>query len=1066
MCRQGQPQPVTAGPGGGQAAGAGERPAAPAPRLRLLDPVPSWQGRPLTGRTRDLLCLLASAGQGGASEDELADGLWPHRRPARPRQSLQVVVSRARSLLGAGAVERVAIGYRLALRADDVDYLIVVRSARLAVDAARQQELARVVAVTDTAVSEQGAQMPGRGATAGQGPHGELVGEAARLLHRLVRERALALDHLGRYAEAMVLLPALAEYDPADEPVLAALVRDEAWTSSPAAALERYEAYRRRLRESGAAPGPVLRAAHEAALSAEQPVRRGIRYASTPMVGRGADLRAVEDAVATSRLVTITGPGGVGKTRLAQAVAARSVLPVVHVLSMTEHAPRHTRWCPGGAESPSGPDVLRLARVLLAGLGAHLDAGSDPRRRLGEVLASPGTLLVLDDCEHLAPVLADLLAPLLSTMPALHVLVTSRRVLDLAGERVHRLGPLARGDAEELFRQRAAAVRPDQPLDQADLAPLLALLDGIPLAIELAAARTRAMSLAQIGQRLPGHLAVLTGSRDLPERQRTLAAVLEWSWDLLEPAARRALRRAALLADGFTLETAEAVLGPEAPVLVEALVAQSLLLVAEAAWSGVQGAQGAQRTWSGPGAQGVQDLAPGLVPAGVQELAVPRFRVLTSVRELVLSLPVDAAQDAEDRAAVRAWALGLCTPLLAVEAGRQEETSGQDGCSGDAGGSASPDSSPAVTSVMLEETGLVQELERALGAWAGSGHQPGRDLEDACVIGAALVTCWSSSWAFPQMATWGPRLYQLVVTPPPDQPGARARSRILYRLCVSTWLLGPLPERVRRAVPGGGGLDDAQGAAVRRLARTRREDWPVLALDEDVWVAWAAGRCVCTDLENQGRLETALTLTETLLDRVRTAGLPGHHLAGLELDRLRLLLEMGEYARGARECERLSQVLERSNLPQRGLHTWVVDMLSRCCRVYLHPTPQAADALLEEMASVNVPGTVRSTVRLASSEMHLLAGRRRQAALDSREALDMVVLDGAAVPGGPWELYGLALCLVVDAALTGPERRGLDPLAVRRRAFRALGRTLGPRGRAHRTCRPSPRSRRRPGCPS
>ncbi len=942
------------------------------PALCLLGAAATWHGRALTGRALDLVCRLALAEGETVGQGELIEALWPEARPDHPHKALQVAVSRTRSRLGDGAIVLRGEGYALGLDAEEVDFLALARAVRDVEDAVARQDLAAVIALTGAAPLGYG---EGVAPSDFPGPRGALTRQARTLRTWCTRERALALETLGRAGEAMDLLPGLAEHDPSDETILAALVRAEAWAGSPSAALARYEAYRQRLRARGAVPGPRLRAAHEAALSAERPVRRGVRSSPVHLVGRDDDLREVEAAVATGRLVTLTGPGGVGKTSLAQALASRSTLPVVHVLAMTEISPPQAASTSG--EATERDTSVALAGDLLAALGHSPSAGTAPRRSLVQALDVPGTLLVLDDCEHVSDDLADLLGPLLASAPGLRVLVTSRRALNLGAEHIHRLAPLTPDAAARLFCDRALAARPRQMLPGADLDRILPALDGIPLAIELAAARTRVMSVAQVADRLARDLPTLSGPRDLPARQRTLAAVIEWSWNLLDDAQRGAMTRLALLTGGFTLETAETVLGVQAPVLLDALVSQSLLEVEE----------------PGP-ARGSLD-------------ASPRFRMLTSVRDLVRSRPVDPARAARDRAAVRAWALGLCR-LAAPE--------DEDRAGAPFGG------------ILAEEAGLTQELRRALDAWECDGEE--EELEDACVLGAALVSCWATSWGFPQLAGWASRLARAAVTPATDPEGARARVRILYRLCASTWLLGPLPESVRNAVPPGGALDDAEGTAIRRLAATRRQDWPALTRDADVWVAWAAGSCVSSDVENLGRVDEALALTDSLIERATAAGLPESHLVELGLDRLRLLLELGHYVRAGRECVRLIDVLERSALPQRSLYLQLLRMQRRCCQVYADPTPEAAGDLLEDFGAVSLPGTAVSVLSFVGSEMKVLSGRGREAAVDNRCFLDIVDLRTTGVPdGGPWEQYGLATCLVIDAGLTAAEREGLDLMA-------------------------------------
>ena len=227
---------------------------------------------------------------------------------------------------------------------------------------------------------------------------------------------------------------------------------------------------------------------------------------------------------------------------------------------------------------------------------------------------------MLDNCEHLIEAVAELVAFLVSTTADLRVLTTSRAPLAIAAERVYLLGELDAGDAARLFSERAVAARPSVQLTGPLVTSIVARLDGLPLAIELAAARVRTMSLEEIDRRLEDRFALLRGGdRSAPDRHQTLLAVIDWSWNLLNAAERRALRRLALFHDGFTLDAAEAVLGDDAVEAVQGLVDQSLLSVAE-------------------------------TPAG------GRYRMLETVREFGQMRLADAGEDAAARAAQRRWA--------------------------------------------------------------------------------------------------------------------------------------------------------------------------------------------------------------------------------------------------------------------------------------------------------------------------------------------------------------------------------------------------------------------------
>ena len=943
-------------------------------RLLLLREPPVYGGRALTGRASALVHALALAEGAPLGQGELVASVWPDDPPEHPRQSLQVVVSRTRRLLGEGALVRRGDGYALTLGAGEVDFTDLLRRSEQVSHVLTRRTPSSVVGLT-----EELPAVPDAAAEDADSPRGLLLARAAAALRRCRRARALALETLGRCREAVPLLLGLAPELPDDEAVLAALVRAEAWAVSPAAALRRYEEYRQRLSRIGAVPGPQLRAAHEAALAAENPVRQGVRTHPTPLLGREADILAVTDAVATGRLVTITGPGGVGKTRLAQEIASAAPLPVVRALTLTSVCPR-----PAGGDSPRSPEdrrpaVARLARELLGAMGQGTRAGEDPRSGLVRAVSAPGTLLVLDDCEHVVEPLAGLLGQLLAAAPRLHVLVTSRRTLDLAGEHVHRLAPLSAEAAAALFTQRALAARPRQHVDADDLDRLLPALEGVPLTIELAAARTRVMSVGQLTERLGNELPGQGGPRDLPDRQRSLTAVIDWSWQLLSDDQRRALSRCALLADGFRLETIEGVLGPEAAVLVDALVSHSLL--------------------------------------DVDAADPPRLHMLASVRERVLDRLHEGPDAGPAHESVRRWALGLAEETLDLAQGRAV---------------------PETTDTLLaEEPSLVGELARALGD-DGRGTRP----EDALVLGAALLLCWTSSWYYDRLATWIPRLLEAATTPAPDPRGNTARMLILHHAATNAWLLGPLPESVRSRIPDSFPGEDAWLSGIRRVVRTPHAEWPALVEDADPWTAWAACSRVVMDLENRGELAAAVTLNRTLLARMRATGATLRQPVELELelDGLRLVLETGDYAMARAVCSRLLAEAER--LAMRDVHVGALRLQRACCAVYLDPSPQKATALLADSAQLRAPGMAAFVAALLSGEMELLRGRPREAALAPRDHLERVRGDSSIPAASPWEIYGLAICLILDTELDEPTAAELEAPAMRRRGLRVLGQVL------------------------
>ena len=942
------------------------RPAYP---LALLDPAPTWRGAGLSGRPLDLLAVLAD--RQDASDQEIIDALWPENVPARPLRALHVIVSRTRTLTGEDIIERVGHGYRLALPASDIDARDLAARTEQAHICAQAGQWSRVLELT-TALPR-----PPEAGDQASGPLAQLLGRAAAHASTARRDRALALETTGEYEQAVPLLRAAADSDPGDEIVLAALMRAEAWVRSPAAALEIYEDYRLRLREQGAVPGPAMRTAHEAALAAENPVRRGLEPGPEHFLGREDDVAAVLKALSTYQLVTITGPGGVGKTTLAQAVAARSRRPAVYVAALADVAP--------GAD---------LARVLLDALGSPPVADADPRASLGAVLASPGTFLVLDNCEHLAEDVADLIGPFLASCPDLRVLATSRRPLDLSAERVHRLQPLDHVSSARLFRARALAARPGQMIDAADLEVLLSRLEGIPLAIELAAARTRTLSVGQILARLPGRPGLLAGARDAPARQRTLTAVIEWSWNLLDAAERRGLSRLAVLADGFTLAAAEALIGPDAADVLDALVAHSLL--------------------------------------NVRDRGVPRFHMLVTVRDFALARLADSGDEAQTAGRLRDWVLDMCSEVrLPLEARSF----------GDVGSPQADQQDRVFQQLVDDEAVVIQVLENVLQEAQETGAGPGStDLQDAaCLIGAALMRLWSVTWSYDHVADYAPRLIELAARPARSLRGNEARLSFMALYASLSGLLGPLPERIGKELPCSFDGEGPSMERIRRFLRTPAGHWPDLVHDADPWVAWIAGRCLSAQLENAGMSEAALDIVENLLNRLREADLAGIYLLELSSSRLQVLMTLGRYEQVADECTRALELVDRL-LPAWGVSYRKALELDRAyCQAYISPRNDLASALLAATDVSSLPGTLRFVARSVSGELELIQGRARRAALIQRESLRYAgrwrSIMGA---GSPWELYILGMCLVTDVELDEAEAAELDAPDIRARAVRLL----------------------------
>ncbi|MFF1381606.1 ATP-binding protein [Streptomyces sp. NPDC058308] len=580
--------------------------------LTLLPHV-AFRGQEVTApRLRGLLALLAGDVRTGCGTERLVAGLWPDELPERPGKALQVLVSRARAQLGADVIASTPSGYRLALTEAQVDSSALLLHAAASAERARAGDPAASLAAAEAGLALWEGTPEGAGA---DDPVAALRARRAPVHGDLVRARALALARLGRHAEAAGPLTVAAAEHPRDEEVLAALLRGEAATAGPSAALTRYEAYRRELRdELGAEPGAGLKAVQQELLHDQAPVtRHGVPHEPNRLLGRDADIAAVERLLRASRAVTVVGPGGLGKTRLAHAISRRAERRLVHFVPL--------------AGVTADEDVAtEVASVLGAGDGRHGlvngPAPTDPVAGILGVLGPGPALLVLDNCEQVIRGAAALVRSLVSSSSSkeLRVLATSRAPLDLTSEAVYALPELGLDASVELFTQRARAARNGVELPPDAVTGLCRRLDGLPLAVELAAARVRVLSVPQIARRLGDRFTLLRGgARDTPQRHRTLHAVVEWSWNLLSEEARAALRTLSVFPGGFSVEAADHVLGEDALSLLEEAAEQSLLTVAD-------------------------------TPTGA------RFRMLETVREFGAARRAEAGEDEEAVGRLLVWA--------------------------------------------------------------------------------------------------------------------------------------------------------------------------------------------------------------------------------------------------------------------------------------------------------------------------------------------------------------------------------------------------------------------------
>ncbi|WP_306206863.1 BTAD domain-containing putative transcriptional regulator [Actinoplanes sp. RD1] len=555
-------------------------------------------------RLRALVVRLALAGGRSVEQDVLVDAIWADDPPAGPAHALQSLVSRLRRILGSpGSVEQAAGGYLLDIDADDVDALRFEQLATAGRDRLRAGDPITAAALLTEAVTLWGAY-PGAEPAVVAGVAPTTAMRLAHLSVETVVDLAGAELALGQPAAAEARLAALLTGQPVHERATGLLMDALAAQGRQAEALGRYERLREALAEDlGADPGTALRDRHVDLLrtpaAAERPKPGNLPTPLTSLIGRDADLERIGTLLAAGRLVTVVGPGGAGKTRLA-----------VEAARYHRHEYHDGAWM---IDLASVTEPAKVAAAVLAAIGlrggALFDARKDGRKPadgdelevLVEQLDGRECLLLLDNCEHLIEAVALLCAALLSRSPGLHVLTTSREPLAVHGEALVPLGPLAlpgpddgieqilRAPSVRLFRERAAAVRPGLDLEAAlpEVLRLVRGLDGLPLALELAAARLRTLSLPELADGLSDRFRLLsTGNRTSLSRHRTLRSVIAWSWDLLSDEERTVAERVSILPGGVTSACAVAVCAGttvppgDVPELLAGLVDRSLLQLA------------------------------------------------------------------------------------------------------------------------------------------------------------------------------------------------------------------------------------------------------------------------------------------------------------------------------------------------------------------------------------------------------------------------------------------------------------------------------------------------------
>ncbi|MFE6309000.1 BTAD domain-containing putative transcriptional regulator [Nocardiopsis sp. NPDC057823] len=582
-------------------------------RFGVLGPLAVWtdEGTPVRVpevKVRTLLTALLMEPGRVVSADRLAHHLWGDDPPANPTNTLQTKVSQLRRALeraepgGRGLVARRPPGYVLEVAADGVDagrFSALVERARATAD-----PRARAALLSEALDLWRGpafADLPDTGSADAAAVRWEELRLTA------VEDLARARLEAGEHAPVAEGLAERVREHPLRERLRALHMLALYRSGRPAEALSSYADLRERLAEElGADPGPEVAELHLRILdqdpglagpAAAHPPGRGgdLPVPPTALVGRAAELGRVTGLVDRHRLVTLTGPGGVGKTRLALAVAAARSADHPDGVWLVELAGLRPE-----RESGAGPEAVAEEVGAVLGLRGRGTSETDPVARLCDALSARRALLLLDNCEHVVESAAGTVTALLRAAPGLRILATTREPLAVDGEVLESVDPLdlpgtddgpdaaLESDAVRLFAERAAAAAPGFRLTDDNAAAVVTLcrrLDGIPLALELAAARIRTLGAHGLLERIDDRFRLLAGRRrDAPARQRTLRAVIDWSWDLASEAERAVLRRLSVHAEGCTLEAAEAVCaGPGVAAedvfdLLERLVERSLVV--------------------------------------------------------------------------------------------------------------------------------------------------------------------------------------------------------------------------------------------------------------------------------------------------------------------------------------------------------------------------------------------------------------------------------------------------------------------------------------------------------
>lgn len=798
--------------------------------VRVLGPI-VFEGRdgmpasPSGALGKALIAALTLA-RGTMSPTALVDELWGDNPPANEKAALHTLVSRVRAVAVPGLVLSTAAGYALSIGAEGTDLGRAEALRDAATAAASRGDHAEALASASEALAlwsgEPGAELSRLGIGA------ELLARASALHDELRYLRAAARLTTNPSDDGYLKeLRDLAAARPLDERLQLRLLEALGAAGRRNEALGAYAELREKLREElGTDPSAALVEAHSRLLRADDApagrrVRIGLRAAPNELIGREHDLKAIERLMEHSRLATILGAGGLGKTRLAHELGARAEkVPAVVFVELAG-----VRTAEDVALALAGTLGIREAgaRPRLTDPGVRVDV----RDRILGALAERDTLLIVDNCEHIVDAAAEWIDDIVASVASVRVLTTSRAPLAIAAEQIYQLEPLASSNgsgaapAVALFLARAHAARPGAILPADTVRRLCERLDGLPLAIELAAARVRSMSVDEIERRLDDRFALLSaGARSAPERHRTLLAVINWSWNLLGEAERVVLRRLARFPDGFTSAAAGHAAGGSRDVSAEldSLVGQSLLTVRE-------------------------DESTGIL----------RFRMLETVREFAeLALDEAGETDLVCEGAFR-WASEFV----------HEHTPRMGG----------HDQVLTFHTVALEQDNLIAVLREAMDA--------GRGVLIAEVF-ALLGYFWSLRGAHSEVASLAPAAFTAILDVEPEA-GRSDNLGLSLAIITGTLLFIDLRTAVRarsrlRKVKRNGGFSDPRLDAMTDVllavgndSRSRRR-LSMICESPEPWTS-CFGHLMLGQLEeNEGRIDEALSHARSAYDLGRKAG--------------------------------------------------------------------------------------------------------------------------------------------------------------------------------------------------